>query len=380
MSDLQKLFASNILNSLRFVTPIFVFYFTEMRDIPLGTVFQILGIYYAATVIFEYPTGVIGDHFSHKLSVLLGGFISAIALLLLSLPGEVFWYIFCALLLALGEALISGSDTALFQSVSSNFQSDYARMRFFALLSTFAAMSLGGIVATIDLRLPIYLSAGASFLGSCIILFIQTTKSSSVQGNIFSTAKNGLVHVHSTPILQYLLVVSLLLSGFFFFVKWIYNPLFETLGLPLELWGLLAGIAPLMIAFGAKAYHKNPHWNISLTGTMLLLSICGIGMIFFAVLSLTSIYIAFFLRGYIETSLTVRINHHLIDGIRASIFSLNSLLIRGAAMLFTFVSGILIEQTSLTFFLFGTAAFLFLAGCYPISKIIAHEKLASKSV
>lgn len=71
MQDLTKIKIAKILFSARFWVATFVYYLTT-RGIPTGEVFYLMGIYYVASLLFEYPTGVIGDYYSHRISVYLG--------------------------------------------------------------------------------------------------------------------------------------------------------------------------------------------------------------------------------------------------------------------------------------------------------------------
>ena len=125
MTDLFRVKATRILTSCTFWISIVVFYF-QSRDLSTEQVFQLVSLYSIAIVVFEYPTGVIGDFFSHKTSVTLGYLVTGISVFILGFDGSYLYYIFVLLLGALGISLISGSDTAVLHSVSKDFDKDYS--------------------------------------------------------------------------------------------------------------------------------------------------------------------------------------------------------------------------------------------------------------
>ena len=73
-------------------------------------------------VVLEYPTGVSGDQYSHKFSVLSGLLSTALGFFLLSMDGSYLFFLFSSSFVALGLSLIYGSDTALLHSVSMDFK------------------------------------------------------------------------------------------------------------------------------------------------------------------------------------------------------------------------------------------------------------------
>ncbi|NTW46507.1 MAG: hypothetical protein HGB18_05740, partial [Candidatus Moranbacteria bacterium] len=71
MTDARKMMFVKVLYSSRFWIPTFVLYLNS-RGIETSQVLSLLGAYYVATIALEYPTGVVGDVFSHRMSIILG--------------------------------------------------------------------------------------------------------------------------------------------------------------------------------------------------------------------------------------------------------------------------------------------------------------------
>lgn len=358
MSNLHKLIIAKTLYNARFWVATIIIYFTEMRGIPAGTVLQMMGVYYFMTIALEYPTGIVGDYFSHRLSVFLGYGFLAIAFVLITLPGSIPFYIGALFVLALGETLVSGSDTALLHTVSKDFSRDFATVKSYGLVMSFASISAGGFVATLDLRYPMWLTAGMLIAAAGFILWCDIPKAPSVPGNIFVTVTTGFRNVISIRPLLLLILLSCSTGGFFFAFKYFYNPLFQAIHVPLELWGMLIGGTVLIILLGVEWYKKFPRVPFLIPSVILIASIAAIGITAVPFLVLFGMFLAFVLYGYFETRITVEMNEYITEGTRASTLSLNSLLVRGAAMVFVFGSGFILEAYSLPMLFFVTAGLL----------------------
>ena len=373
MTDLTRIKLANIFFSARFWVATMVLYLTS-RDIPTAYVFQLIGFYYVMSVLLEYPTGVIGDYYSHRLSVFWGYIILAISYVLLSFSGGILFYGVTLFLLALGGSLVSGSDNALLYTASNNFKKDFSQVKTYGIIITFIAVSIGGFVSAIDLRIPLYLTA--IFLIWAAILVIATkikAKGKTDGANIFSFGKEGIKHLFRSKQLLNIMIVSALVGAFFFSFKWLYNPLFLELELNVASWGILIGIATLLIAGGVKFYEKFSRLNIVLMALVLIGSVLVIG-ITLPTVALFGMFISHFMRGYLETKLTVDMNEAITESMRSSILSLKRLTIRVGAVIFMSVSGFLLDKTSIAIIMFASVLAFIVVGGYPLYRIMKFEK------
>jgi predicted MFS family arabinose efflux permease len=116
MTELFRIKLSDILANCQFWYATLVIYY-QWRGIPTEQVFFLLSFYSICAFAFEYPTGVISDYFSPKLSLICGYLLSAVSVLLQTFPGNVYYYGCLLCLTAIGFTLTSGSDTSLIASV-----------------------------------------------------------------------------------------------------------------------------------------------------------------------------------------------------------------------------------------------------------------------
>lgn len=347
--------------------------YLNSRNLATAQVFEIMGFYYIATVILEYPTGVIGDYFSHRISVFWGCFGLALAYLLMSLPGTLWFYVFALFILAIGQTLVSGSDTALLHDVSKDFKKDYSQIKSYGIIVSFLAISIGGFVSAYDLRYPLYLTSAFLLSAGFFVLFAKSENREKLSGNILATAREGLRHAIKKKELLYLMIISSLIGAFFFSFKWLYNPLFLELNLDIKLWGILAGLAVLLIALGTRMYGKFPRANLYLLTAVLSISVLLVGAKAWTLVALLGMFLSHILRGYFETKLTVDINSSIMEGVRASVLSLKSLLIRLGATVFMAGGGYLLGKTSILFLMVLSVVIFLIIGIYPIIKIKGFE-------
>jgi MFS family permease len=331
------------------------------------------------SVLLEYPTGVIGDYYSHKISVFWGYLILALSYILLSFSGGIIFYSAALFLLALGGSLVSGSDNALLHSVSEDFKRDYSQIKSYSIVVTFIAVSVGGFVSAIDLRIPLYLTASFLIMAASMVISTKIkVRGKDDNANIFELGLEGLKYSFNNKQLLDVMIISALIGAFFFSFKWLYNPLFQSLELNVASWGILAGVATLLIAAGVKFYEKFSKLHIFLTTLILLLAVISIGAINIPLLALDGMFIAHFMRGYFETKLMVDMNSVITKSVRSSVLSLNSLLIRAGATAFMFTGGIILEKYSMMLLMFLSVIIFLVIGAFPLLKLRKLDAVAKK--
>lgn len=363
MTAVTKIKIAKILYNARFWAAISVLYMMS-RGFTTGEAFFIGGWYYLFSLLLEYPTGVIGDRFSHRLSVTLGYLILATGFFFMTFDGSIWYYLCVFFVLALGETLTTGSDAALLYTASADYQKDYSEVKTSGTIVAFAAVSLGGVAASLDLRYPYYLTMATLFFAAWFVWSSGIESGASRFGNVFGIAREGIRHVFSRKILFHLLFLSALAGGIFYGYKWMYNPLFLAMKLPVASWGFISGISILLVAPGAALYRFFPKMSLLSTSILLAVFLTLAGVVMITPLAIFGLFTIHLLRGYYETKIHVELNAVIGESVRASILSLGGLLTRLGTMIFLGIAGLALDvHTSLFFILFGTAlAFLVFGG------------------
>ncbi len=356
MSDLTKVKISRILFNSQFWMAIIILYL-QSRALTLESIFLLITLYYLFTTLLEYPTGVIGDFYSHKLSTLLGYLFLGISMCLLSLPGNFLFYAGVLFTTGLGMSLVSGSDQAYFYALTKHthqdFQHELSQNNSVSLIWVVITISLGGLIGKYHLQLPIFLN-GIAFLLSACFLFLSKFNSSPMkktQANIFAQAFEGITFLTKDTKILYIILISSLIGTFFIGFKWIYNLLFQAASIDVRWWGILISLATIFTAIGTRLTSIIKSINLNLIIMCLFVSIFVTGLTQISILSIVGLIFMSLFRGYLETNFDIILNLQTSLSIRARILSFKSLLIRLGAVPFMLFSGYILEKISVQFLL-----------------------------
>lgn len=168
--------------------PVFFLYFSQF--VSLSEVIQLGAIYYFSVCLCEVPSGYFSDRVGRRLTLLLAG-ISFLLSYCIFLQAEGFIDLAIGqFLLALGIAMMSGTDTALLYDslLSSNLQQHYAdyeaRGQKYSLGASATASLAGGILGLVDLRLAYVMSlVGAVWMVWLTWSFVEPDRHASGQQN-----------------------------------------------------------------------------------------------------------------------------------------------------------------------------------------------------
>jgi MFS family permease len=330
MSNINRFKLAWLISKSAFWIPLIIPFFNS-KGFQADQVFLLLAVYSFFIVILEYPTGVIGDYFSHKLSISLGFLISGIALFLSVFTLPTIVYYFLLFLLALGISLISGSDEALLYKLSKDFKKDWASLNSVVMVYALITIVLGGFLGSINLNIPVLLDASL-YLISFLLMFTVIEPNKGVQKNIhtniFAFAIGGLKYLLSNKKLIGLFGINIPLSVFLLSMKWIYNPMFEGYKLPQYYWGIGIGIFSLITIVSSLIYRKSKKINVPILGCLFLASLLFIAPSNYLYISVLSFGLMHFLLKFLDMYFVVEVNKQLNDTMRASLVSLKSLLIR----------------------------------------------------
>lgn len=168
-----------------------------------------------ASAIFEVPTGAIADLFGRKRSMLVAYAIDILAITLLWVGGSMMMFIVYAILTALGHALNSGSDTAImYESLKEEGSEKYYKkisgvyMAIWPFGATVGSI-LGGYLATVSLRTPVFYTIFPLIIAFILILFLVEPKNERKHG----TTINGHMLESAKDVIKNKQLVFILLGG-----------------------------------------------------------------------------------------------------------------------------------------------------------------------
>ena len=331
MTNLQKYTIASVLRSSMWWLAVGPLYFIT-RGLTMEQVYIMISAFSISMVIFEFPTGVLADRFSHKKSVVWSGFMGAIFQWAYIIPAGFYFYLMVFTLLGLTASMRSGSNIAVLHAISDNFQKDLARVRTITFIWIAITTLIGGWLFTIDITLPYVLNGLSAFLAMLLFRSIRIEdnfqKNKTEFGNVYKIALGSLKHLKNHRKLRGVILVSSMFLATFFSYKYSLPMLFEFKNISIVHLSTILSSAVLFLALGSAATSNKYYIRLKYSIPLILIFTFLVGFmnnIFTLALVIWGMH---FFRGMFTVRTTVLVNKYAKDSIRASIMSLQGLITR----------------------------------------------------
>lgn len=340
LSNLRLFYASRILTSFYFWIAIAIPYLTYRGLTPVES-FGLISIYNFLGVLFEYPTGVVGDKFGYKKMLFLSNIITFLSMLVLASNGGYWVYLFGLVLLALGSGLLSGNDVGLLKSVSLNVKKDTANYYSNTDFVLFLSSVLAGFVSKISFELALYLS-GFFILAANIPLYFVKSEEGPKPESFRKIISGSVTALKNNKMIQ-MFIFTTFFGGFIFTIKSIFGSLGKVFELDVSLIGFIVGLGGLSSSIAARLYSKKLSEKIIFPALLIPVIMFIIATVQIPYVIIFSLLATHFLFGFIISKIDGDLHEMVSDSIRASLFSLRRLVTRLMASIFLFLYGIAIN-------------------------------------
>ena len=216
--------------------PVFFLFFSQF--VSLAEVIQLGAFYYFCVCLFEVPSGYFSDRAGRRITLLIASCAFILSNLVFILADGFGLLLLGQLFLALGMAMLSGTDTAfLYDSLLSvNREHEYASFEARGQAHSMTALALfslaGGVLGLLDLRLPYYLSLfGAIWMYWLVWQFVEPERHHahpSVSGSFLKTIARCIAHLKD-HLLAWLFFVMVLMYSLEHVVYEFYQPYIKLL-------------------------------------------------------------------------------------------------------------------------------------------------------
>ena len=248
---------------LHFYLPVYVFYLQgrglNLFDINL---LQIAGI--AAQFIAEVPTGILGDKFGRKASVVMGLFLLGLSEASMLIATQLWHFIALQIVLGFGFAFISGSQQALvIDSIPADAPARDAQIkRTLGQLS--AAQQIGFVISFaiaglifVDTQvarfmIPIAMTAGALWLSALIVSFAREPQSHAeahAHTSSLALLKSSISLLRDDPIYRRIVLLSIFANSFGWYWIALYQPFLARANVPAAWFGPALALGTLLAAW-----------------------------------------------------------------------------------------------------------------------------------
>lgn len=371
---LYKLYV--IFNEPLFWGPVLIVTLQKLAGLSLPEIYYMESIVLMLCVILDVPFGALADVIGRKKTIIIGRvflFISTYLFATMSNPLDA-WI--ANILWSIGYTLQSGADTAFIydtlkecnrESEFKNIQGKYMGARFF--LVAFCSL-LVGFLASIDLRLPLYLCVPFVFIPLVSSFFIHEpiqTKKYSVQTQI-DILKQGLLFLVKSTKVRFMVGFATLLSCISKVWFFTYNPYFEIVNIDISYYGFIFFLLNI-VAWLSSYYAHKIEMIIGERNCIIGMILCiGIPLV---IMGLLPIAICAYLvlmqnvvRGFMGPFIGDYMHRHINTDIRATAMSIKSTISNIASTVVLAGFGVLIGYVNLLYSLVLLGVVALILGSY----------------
>jgi MFS family permease len=320
--------------TLFFFVPVMTLFWQE-NGLSLLEVMLLQSIFSIATVLLEFPSGVLADRYGKRKVLIVASLMALVGLALYCVADDFYSFLVAELLLAVWISLMSGADSALlYDSLKEMKREDeytriWGNIQFYSLIFLAGVNVLGGIIATQGLRYTLYASLPFSliaFLSS--FFFVEAGTGSSSESVRQQLQDVGSVFSWQSPLL-WIMAYGGIIFAFNQGGLWIYQPYFLASGIEIVYFGVIFASFQIVAGLAGKytwwlgAYFGE---NRLLASLLLLSAGASILMgVHIAIYSFAFVFIHQVVRGIYRILVSNQINRLVGTEIRASVLSVNAL-------------------------------------------------------
>lgn len=362
-SFLWKIYTYTFLDHFILIYPVYTLLFKAngLTDFQIATLFA---IWAGITVLLEVPTGVLADKYSRRNILIFAQTLKGVGYILWLVGANYLFYALGFILWGIAGTLVSGTfESFIYDELKAHKQaSKYERIngiiagtRFVGI--TFAVV-LGGFVADIGFTYALIPSILIPFAAGAMLLTIRSVKSTistgergywKVLGSAINEAK------HSPQILR-LMAFMAIVFGVVGASDEFWALFFNDIGISLTVIGIIFAAANATSAAGSYTAHWWPLPGKRIYGYLLISSLFILAIAFLQTKwSILLSFIAYYMIEVTRVKFEARLQHSIKSHQRATVSSINSLLLEIIAMAVYFTVGLLSRQ-------YGIVSFLWLFG------------------
>lgn len=247
------------------VMPIITIFF-QSKGLTMQQIYRTQSLFSIALFVLEVPTWYLGDKMGRRKSIIRWSITTAIALRRYTIAQWFWWFVWAEILLALGVAFISWSDTALlYDTLLENKQEkNYKKKEWIYTLVQNYSEAIAGIVwwiiaAYISLRWAFVAHAIIGTLLIPIALSLKETTIHNTQDNSKATRKDfrttTMYALHHNTRLKRVMIYSSIISTTTLVIVRATQPYLQLIGLPIVYFGIARAILRFLVGTSSIFAH-----------------------------------------------------------------------------------------------------------------------------
>lgn len=317
--------------SAAYLTPFFI-----SHGLSLTQVFAVQSVFSVALLLWELPSGYFADRFGRALSIKVSGPIATVALTAYGFCHSFWQFVACELLLAVANGLISGVDTALLYDslLASGEQDQFASLQSRMKALGFASVAVGVVVAA---PLVYFFGVSAAVIADglltgvaavCSFGLVEAPRFSPPQEQARTKAFHAVVDLARSASARWLVVLGTALSAATYFGFWLSGPYYQSLGIPVALFGALLAVRNACKAWLTSRYKHQRQVQRNLLMYSLLAGLVFVAMATRSVWLLWAVLGHDIVHALQDQPISARLNQEIAPAFRATLNSLINMIER----------------------------------------------------
>lgn len=371
--NIWKLYTLQALRWMLLIMPVVIPFFQE-NGLDMQQILFLQAAFSISLILFEVPSGYIADVIGRKFTLVIGNIIVTIAFAFYAYAYSFNNFIIVEILLGVGTSLISGADSALLYDTLLELKKEETYAKYAGRLSSVANFSegiaalIGGELALISLRTPLYVEAILVVFSIPVALsLVEPTRHKAEQKeNSFKSILRIVQYaLHGHAEIKWLILYSSLVGLSTFTIVWFVQPYLQAADLPLRYFGVAWAVLQFSVGiFALLAYRIERLLGRKKSLIALILMSSAAYMLlsqFQSLWAMPIIFIFYLVRGINGPVLNDYLNRVVTSDIRATVLSVKSLIGRLMFVILGPIIGWVNDAYSLgTAFLMAGCTFLIL--------------------
>jgi len=379
--EFWKLFLSRLSIDSTFTLGVFIIFMIS-QGLSLSQVSLAMFVYYLTIALGAIPAGIFADTYGYKKALVVGSFAFLFGTLVIAFGTSFFSFLLGWIFMGLGYALKQGQTQAQLYKLlelhgkTNQFKEWAGKLESYMNLFLVLATISGGFMYSAMHRLPFYFEAVLAFISLLAVILIKEIKTEDSKRLAIFQIKDSLHFATNTPNFSKIFIFSAIIGSIALMTMGYTQPLFNSFNIPPEYFGIIAAGLYIMRGFGSWYSDKLgkifsiDHYLVlhsAIFGLFLvLLQRVNIVWFIFPILA-----ILYFMRGIYTPTMSTFINIKAPDEKRATMLSMNDLLLTLFSAIGFFFVGLVADN-------FGLQNVFFTLSILSLSYLIFYVLLLRK--
>ncbi len=385
--NIIKLYVIRGIKSFMLAIPVIVLFFQE-NGLSMKQVFILQSLFALSVIVLEVPTGYFSDSFGRKLSLIIGGLLSVAGYAVYSVSYGFYGFLLAEIILGLGASFTSGADTAMLYDTlleldqASEYKRQEGRISGIGLASESSSSIIGGLLALVSLRFPLYWDAATALLIVPVALTLVEPKrhlAAVKSAALLNMVRLVRFSLHDQKQVKWLIIYSSSVGASTLTMFWLTQPYLLANHIPLELFGAVLATFFLVAAGFSWQAHRVERILGRRRSLILLIALPALGYALVSSLwyawSLVFIALFYVVRGINNPVTLDYINGLVPSDIRATVLSVKNLVSRLEFALIGPAIGWVSDAYSLQVALLSAGAVFLAFGLISLAFLRKHEAL-----